>query len=125
MNSRMSTPEIATRLDVGRLAVYRDLLTWWPLQLTGTIKKRPEFPALVAIKRGPYALAEQPGVIVGIIYYVKGCQGDCVYLFPDLNQAGDAQYRRDSVIRLFYAGATGAREKPYICARESNMAVTI
>jgi superfamily I DNA/RNA helicase len=61
---------------------------------------------------------------------VKGGQADVVYLFPDMSQAGDAQYGRDgaprdSVIRQFYVGATRAREKLYICARESNMAVAI
>jgi len=96
----------------------------------GEMRNRAEFPALVASKRGPLALAEEPGVIVGTIHSVKGGQADVVYLFPDLSQAGDAQYRRDgaprdSVIRQFYVGATRAREKLYICGRQSNMAVSI
>jgi len=109
---------------------YHDLLDWWQLRLVSDMKKRAEFPALVANKRGPHALAEQPGVILGTIHSVKGGQADCIYLFPDLSQAGDAQYRRDgaprdSVIRQFYVGVTRAREKLYVCARESNMAVSI
>lgn len=109
---------------------YRDLLGWWQERLLGEMRNRAEFPALVASKRGPLALTEEPGVIVGTIHSVKGGQADVVYLFPDLSQAGDAQYRRDgaprdSVIRQFYVGATRAREKLYLCARESNMAVTI
>jgi ATP-dependent exoDNAse (exonuclease V) beta subunit len=53
-----------------------------------------------------------------------------VYLFPDLSQAGDAQYARggaarDSVIRQFYVGVTRTREKLYLCQRESAMAVSI
>jgi superfamily I DNA/RNA helicase len=75
-------------------------------------------------------LREQPRVVVGTIHSVKGGQADVVYLFPDLSQAGAAQYERsgaphDSVIRLFYVGATRARETLYICQRETGMAVTI
>jgi len=45
---------------------------------------------------------------------------NCVYLFPDLSGAGDAQYARcgpsqDTVIRQFYVGSTRARVKLYIC----------
>jgi len=52
------------------------------------------------------------------------------YLFPDLPQAGDAQYARggvarDSVIWQFYAGVTRARETLYLCQRETATAVTI
>ena len=68
--------------------------------------------------------------MVGTIHSVKGGQADCVYLFPDLSQAGDAQYARfghsrDSVIRLFYVGATRAREVLYVCQRETGMAVSL
>ena len=57
-------------------------------------------------------------------------EADVVYLFPDLSQAGDAHYQRfgpprDSVIRLFYVGATRARETLYICQRESALAISI
>jgi superfamily I DNA/RNA helicase len=53
-----------------------------------------------------------------------------VYLFPDLSKAADAQYHqhgppRDSVIRVFYVGATRARETLYICSPESSLAVRI
>jgi hypothetical protein len=49
------------------------------------------------------------------IHSFKGGQADVVYLFPDLSQAGDAQYNR--------SGA--AHETLYICQRETGMAVTI
>ena len=73
---------------------------------------------------------DQPKVVVGTIHSVKGGESDVVHLFPDISQAGDAQYQRcgaprDSVIRLFYVGATRARETLYICQRETGMAVTI
>lgn len=109
---------------------YRALLAWWRGQMNPDFRKRTEFPSEIARQRGPQALAEQPRVVVGTIHSVKGGQADVVYLFPDLSQAGEAHYRRDgpprdSVIRLFYVGATRAREALYICQRETAMAVSI
>ena len=100
------------------------------LRVTADVGLRVQFPSEVAAKRGPRALLQAPQVVVGTIHSVKGGQADVVYLFPDLSQAGDAQYRRggaqrDAAIRLFYVGATRAREMLYICARESNMAISI
>jgi superfamily I DNA/RNA helicase len=108
----------------------RALLDWWRTRVKDDVSKRVQFPAEVAARRGPQALREQPRVVVGTIHSVKGGQADVVYLFPDLSQAGAAQYERsgaprDSVIRLFYVGATRARETLYICQRETGMAVTI
>jgi superfamily I DNA/RNA helicase len=109
---------------------YRALLDWWRRLVTADIRGRVQFPADVAAAHGPRALADPPQVVVGTIHSVKGGQADVVYLFPDLSQAGDAQYNRggaarDSVIRLFYVGATRARETLYICQRETGRAVTI
>jgi ATP-dependent exoDNAse (exonuclease V) beta subunit len=47
-----------------------------------------------------------------------------------MSRAGDAQYQRsgqprDSIIRLFYVGATRARETLYICQRDTAMAIAI
>ena len=97
--------------------------------MTAEGQKRAEYPALVANK-GPHALLEPPGVVVGTIHSVKGGQADAVYLFPDISQAGDAQYAhggrlRDAVIRQFYVGATRARERLYLCGRESSMAIPL
>ena len=109
---------------------YRDLLEWRRLRVTPDQSERVKYPTDIAVMRGPQALLETPQVIIGTIHSVKGGQADCVYLFPDLSQAGDAQYARggasrDSVIRQFYVGATRAREKLYICGRESSMAVSL
>jgi superfamily I DNA/RNA helicase len=98
--------------------------------VTVDVGKRVQFPAEVTTKRGPRALLQTPQVMVGTIHSVKGGQADCVYRFPDLSQAGDAQYARvghsrDSVIRLFYMGATRAREALYICQRETSMTVDL
>lgn len=107
----------------------RELLEWWRTRVTADVGKRVQFPAEIAAKRGPQALLKDPQVVVGTIHSVKGGQADMVYVFPDLSQAGDAQYRRggaqrDSVIRLFYVAATRAREKLCICGRESSMAIS-
>ncbi len=109
---------------------YRALLDWWCRLVTAEVRGRVQFPAEVAAAHGPRALMEPPQVVVGTIHSVKGGQADVVYLFPDLSQAGDAQYNRggaarDSVIRVFYVGLTRARETLYICQRETGMAVTI
>jgi superfamily I DNA/RNA helicase len=109
---------------------YRALLDWWCRLVTADIRGRIQFPADVAAVHGPRALMDLPKVVVGTIHSVKGGQADVVYLFPDLSQAGDAQYNRggaarDSVIRVFYVGLTRAREALYICQRETGMAVTI
>lgn len=117
---------LATAWDGG----YRDLLEWWRARVTTDLAERVKYPVDIAARRGPQALAEAPQVVVGTIHSVKGGQADAVYLFPDLSQAGDAQYGRagaprDSVIRLFYVGVTRARETLYVCQRETGMAVTI
>ncbi|MBI4460577.1 MAG: ATP-binding domain-containing protein [Acidobacteria bacterium] len=106
------------------------LLDWWRQRVTAEFHGRIQFPAAIAATRGPHALLEPPRVIVGTIHSVKGGEADVVYLFPDLSQAADAQYQRsgppkDSVIRVFYVGATRARETLYICQRESALAATI
>jgi DNA helicase-2/ATP-dependent DNA helicase PcrA len=109
---------------------YRALLQWWRNHVTQDMQARSQFPAEIAARRGPPALLATPKVVVGTIHSVKGGQADVVYLFPDLSQAGDAQYRRggglkDSVIRVFYVGATRARERLFICQAESAMRIAI
>jgi superfamily I DNA/RNA helicase len=109
---------------------YRALLAWWRARVTADFHSRIQFPADVAAKYGPRALLETPKVIVGTIHSVKGGEADVIYLFPDLSQAGDAQYQRlgpprDSVIRLFYVGVTRARETLYICQRNSALAISM
>ena len=109
---------------------YRALLNWWRRLVTADFRGRIEFAANVAAAHGPRALTDPPKIVVGTIHSLKGAEADVVYLFPDLSNAGDAQYRRagaarDSVIRLFYVGATRARETLYICQRATATAVTM
>ena len=62
----------------------------------------------------------QPKVIVGTIHSVKGGEADVVFLFPDLSPGAARMYEtqdgRDSATRLFYVGATRARETLVICS---------
>ena len=113
-----------------RLSTPIALLDWWRHRVAPEFRKRIDFPAHIAARRGGQALVDEPRVIVGTIHSVKGGEADVVYLFPDLSKAGDAQYRqrgapRDSVIRLFYVGVTRARETLYLCSPESGAAISI
>jgi DNA helicase-2/ATP-dependent DNA helicase PcrA len=106
------------------------LLKWWHSRLTEDGRKRVAYPIEVVLRGGPSALLDTPKVVVGTIHSVKGGQADVVYLFPDLSQAGDAQYTRggasrDAVVRQFYVGATRARERLYICSQASSMAISL
>jgi superfamily I DNA/RNA helicase len=106
------------------------LLEWWRDRLAADYRRRTRFPATIAALRGSEALCTVPQVVVGTIHSVKGSQADVVYLFPDLSKGAEAQYTqhgtpRDSVIRVFYVGATRAREVLYICSGDSRMAVSI
>lgn len=69
-------PEALDSLAASWAGDYRDLLSWWQDRLLGEMRNRAEFPALVAAKRGPLALAEEPGVIVGTIHSAKGGEAD-------------------------------------------------
>ena len=109
---------------------YPALLRWWRAHLAPEFQKRTEFPAEVALRQGPHGFVDDPKVVVGTVHSVKGGQADIVYLFPDLTKAADAQYQqhgspRDSVIRVFYVGATRARETLYVCSAQNGMAVSI
>lgn len=108
----------------------RVLIDWWRARVQAEVGTRIQYPADIAQTRGSGALVGEPGIVVGTIHSVKGGEADVVYLFPDLSAAGDAQYQlggsaRDSVIRLFYVGATRARETLYICERATSRAIAI
>ncbi len=107
-----------------------ELLAWWHERVTADVKPRAQFPSDIAAKHGPAALTQVPQVVVGTVHSVKGGQADHVFVFPDLSQAGDAQYarggaQRDSVIRVFYVASTRARERLSICQAESAMRIAI
>lgn len=97
---------------------------------TADAQKRTDFPVPLAAKNGPSALLDTPKVTIGTIHSVKGGQADVVYLFPDLSRAGASQYRsgstqKDSVIPVFYVGATRARERLVVCQQSSTGAMAL
>jgi DNA helicase II / ATP-dependent DNA helicase PcrA len=107
---------------------WRALLDWWCSLVAPDYRNRVQFPASVVERRGTRALAEEPKIIVGTIHSVKGGEADVVCLFPDLSRASGDQYQiagtpRDSMIRVFYVGATRARETLYICQPATPTAV--
>ncbi|MBK9170714.1 MAG: ATP-dependent helicase [Bryobacterales bacterium] len=108
----------------------RSLLDWWLRRLPAGSGRHPvRFPADVAAMHGADALLN-PNIVVGTVHSIKGGQADVVYLFPDLSQAADSQYRRrgtsrDAVIRVLYVGITRARETLYICQPTSMLAASI
>ena len=108
----------------------RALLNWWRrLAHRGRPRSR-EFPANVAAARGAACAHRHAQGSGRDDPLAQRGQADVVYLFPDLSHAGDAQYQRagaarDSVIRLFYVGATRARETLYICQMATATAVTM
>lgn len=123
-------PEAFVSLRTAFSGDCRGLLNWWRARLHPDFVRRVQFPADIAARRGSHAIVDIPQVIVGTIHSVKGGEADVVYLFPDLSRAGDANYQiagsqRDSVTRLFYVGATRAREILYLCGRETARSVAL
>jgi superfamily I DNA/RNA helicase len=109
---------------------WRALLEWWRARISAEYYNRIQFPASVVAQRGLQTLVEDPRVVLGTIHSVKGGEADVVYLFPDLSRAGDAHYQRfgpdrDSIIRVFYVGATRARETLCICQAAGPLAVSL
>lgn len=108
---------------------YADMVRWLPTatlaagaagdlryllaSILATKAKAAEFPARVIERRGPSALESKPRVIVSTIHGSKGGQADVVVLAPDLSRAGAEEWGRGaaSIRRLFYVGATRAREE--------------
>ncbi len=88
----------------------------WLLDRTLASKAGPlRYPARVIEKRGAEAIVKRPQVTIGTIHSVKGGEADHVFLLPDLStksyvQVQESTEGKDSALRLFYVGATRARE---------------
>lgn len=91
-------------------------LQWYLDAITPAKRSTYDFAGL-ATERGRLGEVCEPLVTVGTIHSVKGGEADSVYLFPDLSPSATRGYHtpgsedRDAVIRLFYVGATRARDK--------------
>lgn len=90
-------------------------LEWFASCVLGSKEQATAYPLQVARKRGPIALAERPGVILGTIHSVKGGASDVVYVAPDISAAGRDQMEtvngRDQAIRQFYVALTRSYEE--------------
>lgn len=90
-------------------------LAWLEGALPSSKRKAYEYAGRV-IRAGYGGTLEGPFVTVGTIHSVKGGEADKVYLIPDISPSGTqgmnkpSSEGRDAIIRLFYVGATRARE---------------
>lgn len=106
-------------------------LEWFASHLTAQGAKALEFPIQVYRQRGPSALTERPGVMLGTVHSFKGAEADSVLLCPDLSYSASKEWgkapgeARDSVIRLFYVAMTRAREELVVCAPSGAFAVDL
>ena len=97
----------------------KESLLWLESNALAAARKSLEYP-IQCVNSGNALTISQPKVIVGTIHSVKGGEADVVFLFPDLSPGAARMYEtqdgRDSATRLFYVGATRARETLVICS---------
>jgi len=78
------------------------------------------YPLTVLKNQGCDALREEPSVVLGTVHSVKGGEGSCVVLFPDLSRAAysemDIQENEDAIRRMFYVAMTRAYETLILCS---------
>jgi len=81
----------------------------------------------LAAAHGPDVLDAAPSVVVGTIHSVKGGEADRVMLFPDLSGSAWQQWHdargREEIRRVYYVGATRARDRLLLAEPTTTMAV--
>lgn len=84
-----------------------------------------EYPFKVYERFGKNSLIEDPKIILGTIYSMKGAEADVVYVFPDLSAKGFKAYQKnpDPVTRLYYVAFTRAKERVELMAPKSYKSV--
>ena len=97
---------------------------WMGEHLLSTAVQGMAYPIRVYKAGGRQAVVQSPQITVGTIHSVKGGEADVVYLFPDLSIAGGREWGsrgrgRESVRRLYYVGATRAKETLILCGASS------
>lgn len=97
---------------------------WMEEHLLSTAVQGMAYPIRVYKAGGRQAVVQNPQITVGTIHSVKGGEADVVYLFPDLSIAGGREWGsrgrgRESVRRLYYVGATRAKETLILCGASS------
>lgn len=100
-------------------------LGWFRSRLNKSRAGVFEFPEAVVSKRGAAALHEKPRICVGTIHSVKGGEADVVFLFPNLSMQGAESFAYDPgpIWRMFYVGATRAKQELLLCRAASSAAV--
>jgi len=96
-------------------------MEWFQKNAIPKLQKPVEYFMKVFKKRGGKFLRERPRVIVGTIHSVKGGEADTVIIYPDLSRKGfntthESEKGMESMIRLFYVGATRTRDKLILCS---------
>ncbi|HUU31000.1 MAG TPA: ATP-binding domain-containing protein [Phycisphaerae bacterium] len=104
------------------------LAAWWTGRMQGSKLQAVDYPVRILSTAGADVLMKPPRCFVGTIHSFKGSEADCVFLFPDLSNAGYEEWRaagksRDGVIRLMYVGMTRARETLVLCRRAGSTGV--
>lgn len=87
------------------------------------------YPLRVIARNGRPAIREEPKIITGTIHSVKGFEADVVFLAPDLSPRGAGEWcdgqgpESDRTRRMFYVGATRARERLVLLVPSATEAV--
>lgn len=90
---------------------------WLVENLKPQRQKSIQYPIKVAEAFGVEAVEREPLLTIGTIHSVKGAEADVVFLYPDISFKAKSQLVRndedfeDSLYRMFYVGATRAREQ--------------
>lgn len=89
---------------------------WFAENLKTGRQKSITYPLAVANKFGIDCLSRPPAVIPGTIHSVKGGEADVVILYPDISMNAmreklyNGREAQDAIWRVFYVGATRAKE---------------
>ena len=120
---------VANRVTEEALAAWMNGDLDWLHEAIMKNQKSMRYPIHVARSNGFAALEKEPQVIVGTCHSTKGGEADSVYLFPDLSRKGAEEWEtvqgRAAIHRLFYVGATRARETLTLMDPSSGMAVLL
>lgn len=113
-------------------AAMRGDMEWLQERLLEQSAKSMRFACEIVKSYGPDALETAPKVILGTIHSVKGGEADIVVMFPDLSRSGYDQFTDesdqdsvDAIWRMFYVGATRAKEELYITDAASVLAAPV
>ncbi len=93
---------------------------WWLSRIQAKDRSKYDYPARVHEMHGGRVLREKPKIVIGTGHSLKGSEGDIIFVFPEVSEAGWTSWvtdrdGRDGIIRLFYVMLTRAKEGVYLC----------